>query len=241
MKKILSFSILAVIAAGFMFAQNSALEQANPEAVGADSAMSALREVSVDKFEREGSWLVHMSPDDGVIAGRLFEGAPSMKEPLEDENPEISEPDVMVYGVKADFFKRGKNSFTIMAGRPIAIEGIVKTFSVWVCGRNQDHDLYLILKDYFGSEFELYMGNLGFTGWKKLTCVIPPSPDGENGIVQRSAYYGDRPGIKVLGFRVNCNPEKAKGTFYMYLDDLRAVTDLYDVQNRDEDDMVDNW
>ena len=240
MKKLLGFSILAVVAAGFMFAQTSSLQEPNPELVGADSAMSALREVSVDKFEREGAWNVHISPDDGVIGARLFDGAPSMKEPLE-EDADNPEGDTKTLGVKVDFFRRGKNSFTIMAGRPIAVEGIAKTVSVWVCGRNQDHDMYLLVKDYFGREFELYMGNLGFTGWKKLSCVIPPSPDGEHGIVQRSAYYGDRPGMKILGFRVDCNPMKARGTFYMYLDDLRVVTDLYDVQNRDEDDMVDNW
>ena len=144
MKKLLSFSLLAVIAAGFMFAQTSSLQEPNPELVGADSAMSALREISVDKFEREGSWNVHISPDDGVIAGRLFDGAPAMKEPLP-EDAENPEGDAMVYGVKVDFFKRGLNPFTIMAGRPIAVEGIAKTVSVWVCGRNQDHDMYLIL------------------------------------------------------------------------------------------------
>jgi hypothetical protein len=34
---------------------------------------------------------------------------------------------------------------------------------------------------------------------------------------------------------------QARGTYYMYLDDLRAVTDLYDMENHDEDDMADNW
>jgi hypothetical protein len=33
----------------------------------------------------------------------------------------------------------------------------------------------------------------------------------------------------------------ARGTYYMYIDDLRAVTDLYDMENRDEDDMLDTW
>ena len=240
MKKLLSLSILAVLAAGFVFAQNSSLQDPNPETIGADSAMSALREISVDKFEREGSWNVHISPDDGTIAGRLFEGNPAMKEMLpEDEGKEAE--DTMVLGVRVDFFHRGKNSFEIMAGRPLPIEGVAKTVSVWVCGRNQDHDMYLLVQDYFGHNFELYMGDLGFTGWKKLTCVIPPSPDGEHGIVQRSAYFGDKPGLKVLGFRIDCNPMKARGTYYMYLDDLRAVTDLYDVQHHDEDDMLDNW
>ncbi len=34
---------------------------------------------------------------------------------------------------------------------------------------------------------------------------------------------------------------QARGTYYMYLDDLRTVTDLYDYNNHDEDDMTDNW
>ena len=31
------------------------------------------------------------------------------------------------------------------------------------------------------------------------------------------------------------------GTYYVYFDDLRAVTDLFAEESRDEDDMVDNW
>lgn len=240
MKKLLAFSVLAVLSAGLVFAQASSLQDPNPENVGADSALSSLREVSIDKFEREGSWHVHISADDGVIAGRLFEGNPAMKEPLpEDEGKE--DEDTQVMGIRVDFFRRGKNSFTIKSGRPLAIEGTTKTVSVWVCGRNQDHDMWLLVQDYFGRNFELYMGSLGFSGWKKLTCVIPPSPDGEHGIVQSSAYYGDKPGLKILGFRVDCNPMQARGTYYMYMDDLRAVTDLYDMENHDEDDMSDNW
>ncbi len=240
MKKLITFSAIAFLAAGLTFAQTSSLQEPNPENVGADSAMASLREVSVDKFEREGSWNVHISADDGVIAGRLFEGNPSMKDPLpEDEGKE--DEDKLVYGVRVDFFRRGKNSFTIKSGRPLAVEGTTKTISMWVCGRNQDHEIYALVQDYFGRNYELYMGSLGFSGWKKLTCVVPPSPDGEHGIVQSSAYYGDKPGLKILGFRVDCNPVQARGTYYMYLDDLRVVTDLYDLENHDEDDMLDNW
>ena len=81
MRKLLAVSFVALLSMGMVFAQSS-IEQQNPETVGADSAMSSLREVSIDKFEREGSWAVHISPDDGVIASRLFEGNPAMKEPL---------------------------------------------------------------------------------------------------------------------------------------------------------------
>lgn len=237
MKKFL-LSVLVAAAACTVFAQNSLVEEPNPETVGNDSAMQALREISLDKFERDGSWFVHMSPDYGVIAARNFEGSPAMKEPLKGEE-EVE--DTQVLGVKVEFFRRGVNSFYINAQRPIAIEGVTKTVSVWVCGRNQGHDMFLLVEDYFGRNYELYMGNLGFSGWKKLTCVVPPSPDSEHGIVQRSAYYGNKPGLRVIGFRVDCNPMLARGTYYMYLDDLRCVTDLYDLENQDVDDMSDAW
>lgn len=237
MKKFL-LSVLVAAVACAVFAQNSLVEEPNPETVGNDSAMQALREISLDKFERDGSWFVHMSPDYGVIAARNFEGSPAMKEPLKGEE---DVEDTQVLGVKVEFFRRGVNSFYINAQRPIAIEGVTKTVSVWVCGRNQGHDMFLLVEDYFGRNYELYMGNLGFSGWKKLTCVVPPSPDSEHGIVQRSAYYGNKPGLRVIGFRVDCNPMLARGTYYMYLDDLRCVTDLYDLENQDIDDMSDAW
>ena len=37
------------------------------------------------------------------------------------------------------------------------------------------------------------------------------------------------------------SPMDAQGAFFMYLDDMRAVTDLYDMENKDDDDMMDNW
>ena len=240
MKKVL-FAVLAASVFTFaVSAQNSLVEDPNPETIGNESAMQALHEISLDKFEREGSWGVHISPDYGVITGRLFEGSPAMKDPLKEDEGKENE-DTQVLGVKVEFFKRGINSFYITSQRPIPIEGVTKTVSVWVCGRNMGHELYLLVEDYFGRNYELYMGSLGFSGWKKLTAVVPPSPDGEHGIVQHSAYYGDKPGLRIIGFRVDCDPMLSRGAYYMYLDDLRCVTDLYDMQNHDEDDMADNW
>ena len=116
-----------------------------------------------------------------------------------EENDGVS--DERVLGVKVEFFRRGVNSFYITAARPIPIEGITKTVSVWVAGRNQGHSMYLLVQDYFGNNFEIYMGTLAFSGWKKMTAAVPPSPDGERGIVQQSAYYGEKPGLRIVGFR----------------------------------------
>jgi hypothetical protein len=108
-------------------------------------------------------------------------------------------------------------------------------------GRNYNHTVTLLVRDYFGSQFELYVGKLNFSGWKKLSVAIPPSPDGKRGIIQSEPHYGDRPGLKIVGFRIDCDPEEAYGAYYIYFDDLRAVTDLYSYENQDEDDMADHW
>ena len=139
MKKIIALLLTAFTV--FAVSAQSVYDQ-NPETVGADSAMMSLREISIDKFEREGSWYVHISSDDGVITSRLFDGSPAMKEPL----PEDSEgDDTQVLGVRVDFFRRGLDTFTITAGRPLPVEGTVKTISLWVCGRNQDHEMYVMV------------------------------------------------------------------------------------------------
>ena len=242
MKKFLSV-LLVLSMVVCVFAQQTesvSLSDPDPSIIGADSARQALNEVSVDLFEREGSWKAKISPDNGIISARLFDGAPSAKEPIADaENQQLV--DEKVLGVKVEFFRRGVNSFFVTSARPLAIEGVTKTVSFWAVGRNQPHKITLLLQDYFGSNFELYVGTLDFTGWKKLTVAVPPSPDGVHGIVQTSPYFGDRPGVKIIGFRIDCDPMLAKGAYYVYFDDMRAVTDLYAMQNRDEDDMDDNW
>jgi hypothetical protein len=141
-----------------------------------------------------------------------------------------------------DFLRRGYSSFTIYPVRPIPIEGITKTVSVWVVGRNHNHELKLLIEDFFGRPFELHMGRLNFQGWKRLTVAIPPqAEDGFNGIVQRNYHYNNHMGLKIRGFRIDANPWEAFGSYYIYFDDLRAVTDLFAEQNRDPDDMPDGW
>lgn len=244
MKKLIICS-LAVLLVGFVWAQeenSTSLGAPDATVVGADSANFALRSVSLDLFEREGSWNVKMSPDYGVITGRFFKGGP-------DPDAKIAPPsgteeplsDTRAFGVKVEFFRRGVNSFFVTPAQPLAIDGVAKTVSVWVVGRNQPHKLTLLVKDFFGNNFELYMGSLAFSGWKEMTVAIPPSPDGKRGIVQDSAYFGQRPGLSIVGFRVDCEPEFTHGTYFIYFDDLRTVTDLYAFENADPFDMSDAW
>jgi hypothetical protein len=240
MKRIF-ITLLMLFLAGFLCAQQNEVGAPDAERIGVETAQQQLKEISVDKFEHDGYWLSSMSSDAGYVVSRLFGGAPQDKVALEDEEG-LNIPDRYVLGTRVDFLRRGHSSVTIFPRRPIPIEGITKTISVWVVGRNYNHELKILGQDFFGRPFELNMGKLNFQGWKKLTVAVPPQAmDGVNGIVQRNYHYNNQLGIKITGFRVDCDPMDAYGTYYIYFDDLRAVTDLFAENNRDTDDMADAW
>ncbi len=245
-----SIALLAVLtASGIAFAQASSTEVGapDPSKIGVDTAQQKLQEVSIDQFEAAGFWEARISNDEGIATARLFEGRPagSAAEPVADPRYVGKDPAVVnkyVFGVRTDFYRRGYNEIQVLAKRPVPIEGITKSVSVWVIGRNYEHELYLQLQDFFGNEFELRMGKLNFQGWKKMTVAIPPqNPDGRTGIVQRNFHYNSHMGLKVKGFRIECDPNEAYGSYYIYFDDLRAITDLFAEDSRDQDDMPDTW
>jgi len=246
MKRIILTAIAFVALGGFVSAQ-SEVETIDPARIGVDTAQQKLKEVSVEKFETAGLWEAFISADEGVVTARLFEGVPEAlkNEPVADPRYSGDSPesiDKYVLGVKTEFFRRGFSEIFIKAKRPIPIEGISKTISVWVVGRSYNHELSVLVEDFFGSIFELSMGKLNFQGWKKLTVAVPPQqPDGVTGIIQRNYHYTSHMGIKVLGFKIACAPEEAYGTYYVYLDELRSVTDLFAEDSRDPDDMADTW
>ncbi|MDR3139446.1 MAG: flagellar filament outer layer protein FlaA [Treponema sp.] len=237
----LIITALLLCLSGFIFAQQNEVGSTNAENIGVDAAQQLLKEVSVDKFEQNGYWRSAIPSDAGYITSRLFGGGPSDKEPVPDEEG-LNIPDNYVLGCRVDFLHRGHASFTVYPVRPIPIEGITKTISVWVAGRNYNHELKILIEDYFGRPFELYMGKLNYQGWKQLTVAIPPqASDGRTGIVQRNYHYNNQLGIKVVGLKVDCDPAETYGSYYVYFDDLRAVTDLFSENNRDPDDMADEW
>jgi hypothetical protein len=241
--KRLMISAFLLVFAGVAFAQQGGTEigSPNPERLGIDEAQQLLKEVSVDKFEHDGFWRSAMSTDEGYTTTRLFSGGPAGKQPIPDEEG-MDIPDNYVLGTRVDFLRRGYNSFTIYPIRPIPIEGITKTISMWIAGRNFNHEIKVLIQDFFGRDYEIYMGRLNFQGWKKLTVAIPPqAEDGVSGVIQRNYHYNNQMGIKITGFRIDCDPMEAYGSYYIYLDDLRAVTDLFAEDNRDADDMSDAW
>ena len=206
------------------------------ESIGADTAQQKLKEISLSKFEDAGFWRAVISMDQGFATARRLEGGAAAKKPIPDEEAiGIKEDDRYVLGVKTEFVRRGDAIISLVPSRPIGVAGIVKTLSVWVVGRNFNHTLKVVLQDFSGKKFELTVGKLNFAGWKQLVVAIPPT------VVQRDPHYGILSGIKFLGFMIDCDMMETYGSYFVYLDDLRAVTDLYAEETRDEDDMIDAW
>jgi hypothetical protein len=210
--------------------------QVDASKIGKDQAQQKLVEVSISKLEDAAFWTGAMSLDDGIVTLRSLPGSPAAKKPAEgDVENRINEQDTRVLGVKVDFYHRGVISFTVHPTAPIPIAGLSKTISVWIAGRNFNHTLKLLVDDYFGRHMELTVGKLTFMGWKKLTVAVPPS------IVQTDYHFTYKDGLKITGFKIECDPLEAMGTYYLYLDDIRAVTDLFGEERRDADDMTDGW
>jgi hypothetical protein len=239
LKKYILLVICIILLAPLAVAQQRGVESAgepNPNEIGVDTAQQMLREVSVSKFEDPAFWYAAIPQDQGIIRMRRFDGGPMDKQPIPGEVAAgIEEQDQYVLGMKVNYFNRGHKRFGVFPVRSLLIEGICKTVSVWVVGRNFNHILKLVVADYFGNEVEITMGKLNFSGWKKLTVAIPPS------LKQRDYHHVARMGIKIVGFRIETDPAESYGTYYVYFDGLRAVTDLFAEQNRDPDDLLDAW
>ncbi|MDR0638164.1 MAG: flagellar filament outer layer protein FlaA [Spirochaetaceae bacterium] len=233
-------TVLFLAVAAFLSAQEVGTPEADRIQGNADN--EELKEVSVEKFEIDGTWSASLSADAGFVTSRLFPGGPSDKTPVPEEEG-LDIPDTKVFGARVDFLRRGDTSIFLYPQWPIPIEGITKTVSVWVAGRNYNHTLVLLIQDAMGRYFELEVGQLNFQGWKKLTVAIPPQPDyGRQGIVQRDLHFTSLAGgIRIAGFRIDVDPMEAYGTYFIYLDDLRATTDLFAETSREPDDPNDDW
>jgi hypothetical protein len=234
MKRAVLITIVVLAAAGVAFAQQAETDAAE---LGSDTAQQALQEVSISRFEDPGLWNAYVPIDQGVITHQRLEGAPADKEPIpEEQEAGLEIQDQYVLGVKTEFFPpRSATSIYVEANRPLAVPGIAKTISVWVVGRNFNHRLHVVIRDFTGQTSVLHMGRLNFSGWRRLTTPIPPD------IQQRDIHYSDQGGIEIIGFVIEPDLLEAFGSYYVYFDDLRALTDLFSEEARDPDDMVDSW
>lgn len=203
-----------------------------------------LQEVSVELFEDPTLWQVHISRDDGYAIHQRFEGGPAAKVALGSVQTR-GDSDGNVLGVKTEFIRRGFTEIVFRPQRPVAVPGFVSEISVWVAGRDLPHELFLLVRDIDGRLRKVFAGELNFRGWQQVTAQIPPYERLGDGVYVGVKQYDPRrpseSGLELVALVVEPLFTEAYGTYYVYFDDMRALTDLSVIVTRDPDDIVDAW
>lgn len=167
--------------------------QPDPTLIGVDTAQQMLQEISLSKFEDAGMWRATMPRDFGVATIRKIQGGPLDKEPIAAEvEAGIDEVDNYVLGVKAYYYKRAPEYISIYPSRPIPIEGICKTISLWAIGRNYEHTLKILLRDYYGNYAELTVGKLNFFRMETADRGDSSHSDSKGSSLQQQYGHPDR-------------------------------------------------
>ena len=200
--------------------------------IGVDTAQQLLADIPIDHLEDADEWQGQMPIDQGVIITMRRKGRPL---DLPAVDPKDGTKNQYVLAAKVAFNQRGYAEFYLAPPTPIKIPGITKAISMWVCGRSFRHHLFIHLLDYKGDRVVLDMGTLDFVGWKKLSIAIPST------IKQNDYHNTEWRGLSFAGISVKCDPEETYGVYYIYIDEIRAITDIYTEEHRDKDDMEDNW
>jgi hypothetical protein len=135
----------------------------------------------------------------------------------------------------------------------IPIPGRVRYLDLWVWGSNLNYYIEAFLRDEQGVVHIIYLGNIGFQGWKNLRAGVPTNiPQRRRIIVDAAAAktltVEDRNAIflRFIKFRIWTTPREKVGNFYVYFDQFKVLTDTF-VSLYDGDDLTDpewireNW
>ena len=140
-----------------------------------------------------------------------------------------------ILGVKASFNKRGSSWFGVYPYRNIRMEGLVKSFEVWVVGRQKNHTLHILVDDIYGNEQMISLGSLNFLGWKRMYVNVPSH------IKQYDYDFSHTRGLLFKGFVVKTEPRETRGNYYIYFDNFSAEVSRFWEEYQDEKDPIDQW
>jgi hypothetical protein len=135
-------------------------------------------------------------------------------------------------GVWGRFDRRGYNWIDIYpvakgggddaAPVEIPLPGRAQYLDMWVWGSNLNYYIEVYVRDYQGVVHTLYLGNIGYEGWKNLRTLIPSNVPQAKRILPRLAS------LQFVKFRLWTQPVEQVGNFYVYFDQFKVVTDTFE-------------
>jgi len=148
---------------------------------------------------------------------------------------------LQVLGITGKFSRKGYNYVEIVPGtgegpsfksKPIPVPGRVESFDLWVWGANYAYYLEAHVRDFQGIDHVLPFGLLQFSGWKNLRCKVPGN------IPQAWKYLPRLRNLELTKLVLWTQPNEKVDEFYMYLDQLKVTTDLFET-TFDGDELAD--
>ena len=142
-------------------------------------------------------------------------------------------------GIQAAFNRRGYNYLEIipaelnpegeLVARPIPIPGLATALDLWVWGSLRDYYLDAHFRDHNGIVHVLRLGDISFRGWRNLSITIP------GWLPQTVAYVPQRRGLDLVKLVLWTRPHERVDEFYVYFDELKVMTDLFEERFDGED------
>jgi len=189
-----------------------------------ETAQQKLQLVLVEDFENCDAWRSLMPTDMGFAKVKKVVGIP---QEVKSKYPNQQ----YCLGLKEWRYHRGFTWTEITPPTPITVTGKLKGLSIWACGRNYRHRLEIWVRNYQGNEYPIDMGSLNFRGWQKLSARIPMH------IPYYRKYVPQYFPLDITRIIVRHDPNEITGNYYLYLDTLEAIVDVY-VDTYDGDDMI---
>ncbi|MDC7234540.1 MAG: flagellar filament outer layer protein FlaA [Spirochaetales bacterium] len=231
---LISGLLVFTLSTGFLFADEKTLK---------------LEAVVVESFDGPGvSTFADGSAVNWQVQGSKFstEGYPRMTyvpntwpDDLFGPNPENAE-ELQVLGINTKYDRMGYNQVEIVPGvgegddwvaKPLDLPGRVRMVDLWVWGSNYNYSIEAHFIDYEGLSFRLDLiqsdnkrvpGSIKFVGWKNMYLDIPSY------IRQSVVYKPEYRGLRLTKFVIHTHPSENVNDFYVYLDNLKIITDKHE-------------